>query len=82
MRNLALPKPSPGAHVLELLWNEGMFFTPRCKDGCIPINFNTDADENVVKGQFLFLGPDLQSVGSQLLKITNHHTLDFVYARD
>ena len=82
MRNLALPVPLAGAEILDILETSGSLFTPGAHRGCLPINLNTDTAGNIIKGQFLFLAPDIDDVSDQLTELVSHPEIDLHYDRD
>lgn len=58
MRNLRFEPGTTGRELLDRLGEADILFRPGVASGVLPINFNTNADGRVGKGQFLCLGPD------------------------
>ncbi len=82
MRNLALPVPLAGSQILDILDRNNSLFSPGAERGCLPINLNTDRDGNITKGQFLFLGANIDEVSDQLTELVSHPKIDLHYDRD
>ncbi len=60
MSNLETNKHINGEQLLETMDKFDVLFYPGKDEGFLPINFNLDSGRKVTKGQFLFLGKDLQ----------------------
>lgn len=60
MRNLLLARPARPDRIIDDLEQAGLLFRPGDSEGVLPINFNSDDDALVCKGQFLFLGRNLK----------------------
>lgn len=58
MRNLRFDPGTSGRELLDRLAQADTLFRPGVASGVLPINFNTNQDGRVGKGQFLCLGPD------------------------
>ena len=82
MRNLALPQAMAAGDLLDLLERSGGLYAKGASSGCIPVNFNTDPDGQVVKGQFLFLAPSVEEVATQLGDLVALPEIDLHYDRD
>lgn len=82
MRNLALPEPLAGSQILEILQASSSLYAPGASRGCLPINLNTDQAGEITKGQFLFLGADINDVSDQLTALVSHPKIDLHYDRD
>ena len=82
MRNLALPDAMAAGDLLDLLGRAAHLFSPGDASGCVPVNFNIDAEGRVVKGQFLFLGAGMEEVATQLGDLVALPEIDLHYDRD
>jgi hypothetical protein len=82
MRNLALPAPLAADAILDVLDSQNTLFKPGAERGCLPINFNTNARGEITKGQFLFLGPDVDDASDQLSALVSLPEIELHYDRD
>lgn len=82
MRNLKLAKPEPGALILDLLRQRGDLYQPGRARGILPINFNLDPDNLVVKGQFLCLDSESCACHDMLTRAEMDLPIDWSYVRD
>jgi hypothetical protein len=82
MRNLKFTRPQEGAHLLELLEQRGDLFHEGRTAGILPINFNTDDQGLVEKGQFLCLSPTTAGCHDLLLRCEKDLPIDWSYVRD
>lgn len=82
MRNVRFSPPQEGEHLLEIFKETDLLFEPDKKHGILPINLNINEKDEIIKGQFLFLGNTHDSVLSLLKKMSEHEKLQGVYDRD
>ena len=82
MRNIRFAKPLKDVSLLKILDQADYLFHPGMQTGVLPINFNLDKDGNVQKGQFLFLGKDLDNCNTILKEIETMLPLSWHYDRD
>ena len=82
MRNLRLVHPIAGDTVLGLIRAHAELFQPNADTGVLPINFNTNADNLVEKGQFLCLGESSDQCRDLLRRIETDLPIDWEYVRD
>ena len=82
MRNIRFAKPLKDISLLKILDQADYLFRPGMQTGVLPINFNLDKDDNVQKGQFLFLGKDLDNCTTILKEIETILPLSWHYDRD
>ncbi|RKX34826.1 MAG: hypothetical protein DRP71_05820 [Verrucomicrobia bacterium] len=62
MRNLRFEPKAVSSDLLERLDRANILYHPGMSTGILPINFNTDLEGQVCKGQFLCLGPDPETL--------------------
>ena len=74
--------PLAGSQILDILDRNNALFSPGAERGCLPINLNTDQAGNITKGQFLFLGADIEEVSDQLTELVSHPKINLHYDRD
>ena len=67
MRNLKFAKSISASNLMESLKQAGILYTQDKSNGVLPINFNVNVNNEINKGQFLFLGEKL-SVCARLLR--------------
>jgi hypothetical protein len=82
MRNLQLATPLAGDTVLGLIRAHADLFQPTKARGVLPINFNTNADNLVEKGQFLCLGDSSEECRDMLRRVEVDLPIDWEYVRD
>ncbi len=82
MRNLKTEIPIEGDKLLEVFDDVGALYYPGRNAGLIPINFNIDEDGKVIKGQFLFLGKNLNLCLNLLENTREALPVDWQYDRD
>jgi len=82
MRNVRFAMPLKDTNLLKVLDQAGYLFHPDMQKGVLPINFNLNEDGRVQKGQFLFLGKNLDECLSMLKQIESILPLSWHYDRD
>jgi len=82
MRNLALPEPLAARAILDILDSQDTLFRPGKTKGCLPTNLNTNKEGKIIKGQFLFLGPDVYDANQQLADLVSLPEIALHYDRD
>lgn len=82
MRNICFSPAVKDTLLLKTLEKHGLLFRPGKSEGILPFNFNYDDPGNVVKGQFLFLGGDSQSVWGLLEQLIGIESLHGRFDRD
>lgn len=82
MRNLRFDPPVPGRELLASLRRADHLYADGAQGGVLPINFNTDPDGLVRKGQFLCLGVDEQTCLDYLIGSADVLPVTWSYDRD
>lgn len=80
MRNLLLREPREARAVIDKLDEAGLLFTPGRDSGVLPLNFNSNPEGLVEKGQFLILGPDHETLHETMAHAVTLKNL--TYTRD
>ena len=62
MRNIRFTPPTEGRRILDELRGNDLLFYPGKTYGVLPFNFNVNDKGYVVKGQFLYLGENLEDI--------------------
>ncbi|MBP9854810.1 MAG: hypothetical protein KBD53_08085 [Candidatus Omnitrophica bacterium] len=62
MRNICFNSGRTAKSIFDVLNDKGLLFKPGMSQGIMPFNFNAHEMEEIVKGQFLFLGPEVNDV--------------------
>jgi hypothetical protein len=82
MRNLRFHPDVPGGELLAALRRAGHLYRLGSEGGVLPINFNTDRDGLVEKGQFLCIGPDQPACLDYLMQSASILPVKWTYDRD
>ena len=82
MRNLKTESPIDGEQLLGIMNDAGALFYPEKNEGFLPINFNLDTKDRVIKGQFLFLGKNLTLCLNTLNQLREVLPVEWHYDRD
>ncbi len=82
MRNIKFFTSLTGLDLLDILKRNNKLYIPGNERGILPINFNFDENKDVNKGQFLFLGRDLQECTSLLSQMDLILPVAWGYDRD
>lgn len=82
MRNIRFDPTYGADNLLDILDRSGLLFRPGLSEGILPFNFNPNEAGKIIKGQFLFLGPQVNDVFSLLKRLQEIDTIKGVYDRD
>lgn len=82
MRNIRFDPSCDAANLLDTLGRHKLLFKPGMSGGILPFNFNPNETGNIIKGQFLFLGPSVNDVFCLLKRLQELDTIQGVYDRD
>lgn len=82
MRNMKTDIPISGDVLIELFDDVSALFSPGRNGGLLPINFNLDKQGKVIKGQFLFLGKNLDYCLNLMDNLRNVLPVEWQYDRD
>lgn len=82
MRNIRFVPPLKSSAVLKALDRAGLLYRPGAKEGILPINFNTNAEDLVIKGQFLAMGAGTEDTRRLLEEICGADVMKGDYDRD
>ena len=82
MRNLKFSPALEGSFLLDRLETASMLYTRQSDTGILPINFKSDRNNKISKGQFLFLGDTLEDCARLLSRIDDMLPVEWEYDRD
>ena len=82
MRNLRFQGAVNAEQLLHSLRSAGLLYRPSMERGVLPVNFNTNATGEVVKGQYLCLDSTLDGVRSLLTRVRDVLHVESDYDRD
>jgi len=82
MRNIRFTPSPEGPKIMEGLKKEGLLYRSGSREGVLPFNFNQDDKGTVMKGQFLFLGPETRDTVRLLHAMKDIESLKGDYDRD
>jgi hypothetical protein len=82
MRNIGFRRPLAGTELIALMDRAGVMYRRGANRGIIPINFNTDAEGKVIKGQFVCLGSDIEDCTALLNRAWAKLPVEWGYDRD
>jgi len=82
LRNVRVKNPMDPTDLMETLRKNDLLFDKKKGAGTIPINLNSNNDDKIVKGQFLFLGGDQSSALAYLDKLSHALLSPGEYDRD
>jgi hypothetical protein len=82
MRNVRFARPLKDTSLLKMLDQAGYLYRPDMQEGVLPVNFNLDKYGSVQKGQFLFLGKNLDDCLIMLKQIESILPSSWHYDRD
>ncbi len=82
MRNLSFRQREPAGALLSGLERTGCLFAPGRERGALPINFNSDSQGRIQKGQFLCMGADLEDCRRVLAEVESQLPVETQYDRD
>jgi hypothetical protein len=82
MRNLALASPLQGKRILEEIDRAGYLYRCGKAQGILPINFNSDENRLVDKGQFLFIADNSGGCAEMMDEIEETLPIHWSHDRD
>ena len=82
MRNIRFDPQHNTDNLLNVLDEAGLLYRPGCAAGVLPFNFNPDAAGHIIKGQFLFLAPDMAATEDVIRRMQSIDRIKGVYDRD
>ena len=82
MRNIRFHPPKKGREIVAALEGAGLLYHKGQEQGVLPFNFNPDAGNMVIKGQFLFLAKTPDVAYTLLDKMRLTRSLQGEYDRD
>jgi len=82
MRNVRFDPPKTSEDIIHLLESEKLLYHPGNDYGILPINFNPDEQNNIVKGQFLFLAKTVERTFDLLNTMCALKSMQGVFDRD
>lgn len=82
MRNLRFEPKTMSSDLLERLDRANLLYQPGMSTGILPINFNTDLEGQVGKGQFVCLGEDAENLKRVLAEARNQLAVRGEFDRD
>lgn len=82
MRNLKTDEPIEGERLLELLESKGALYYPGKPEGFLPINFNLNNEDMVIKGQFLYIAENMGICSEGLNNFSHALPIGWQYDRD
>lgn len=82
MRNIRFDPQYNTDNLLSVLDEAGLLYRPGSESGILPFNFNPNAAGQIVKGQFLFLAPDLAGADQIIKRMQAIDKIKGVYDRD
>ncbi len=82
MRNIGFRKPLDGTDLIALMDRAGVLYRRGANRGIIPFNFNTDADGQVLKGQFVCLGSNIDDCAALINRAWSKLPVEWRYDRD
>ncbi|VAW16913.1 hypothetical protein MNBD_BACTEROID05-331, partial [hydrothermal vent metagenome] len=82
MRNIKFSSPVKGTLILSELKEKKLLYYPDSLGGVLPINFNSNEQGAIVKGQFLFMGKALQDVYTLLDRMSQLTQVQGDFDRD
>lgn len=82
MRNMKFSRPLASRTLLDMLDQCNALYRRGTDSGVLPINFNLNDDNEVIKGQFLYLAPEAVDCMERLLDIEIALPVEISYDRD
>lgn len=82
MRNIRFDPQHNTDNLLDEIDEAGLLFRPGQSEGILPFNFNPNSQGQIVKGQFLFLAPDMPTANDLIKRMQAVHNIKGVYDRD
>ncbi len=82
MRNMKFSRPLTSRTLLDMLDQCRALYRRGAGSGVLPINFNLNDDNEVIKGQFLYLAPEAVDCMERLLDIEIALPVEISYDRD
>jgi hypothetical protein len=82
MRNIGFRKALDGRELLSLMDRANVLYRPGEAKGIIPFNFNTDAEGNIIKGQFVCIGENFNELSGLFIQAWAQLPVEWGYDRD
>lgn len=82
MRNIRFDPRHNTDSLLDDIDEAGLLFRPGQTEGILPFNFNPNSQGQIVKGQFLFLAPDMSTAEGLIKRMQAVDKIKGVYDRD
>lgn len=82
LRNIRFNPHLSGSKILSVLQEKKLLFVPKKTSGIIPINFNPNDRNEIVKGQFLFMGETMDMINRIVADLVRDPLLKGAFDRD